>query len=211
MLSTQSLVSHGRFFVGLNGNSWRIGRLRYRLQRRQQKSPAGFHPESAAFWKWVGLNSAGTCGMALSSGCRIVMPEVCDALAGTSDLDAYRRSHFRAVQTIPLIARTGHLVGMISTHWRKPHRPSARELQLLDVLAQQATELMERNESGNSGGSLPSSSPAMMQSSARMSTAPLPAGTKAPSGSSATWLRRRLANRLPSRFHRTACMRRTSF
>jgi PAS domain S-box-containing protein len=35
---------------------------------------------------------------------------------------------------------------MISTHWRRPHRPSEHELQPLDVLARQAADLIERNE-----------------------------------------------------------------
>jgi PAS domain S-box-containing protein len=35
---------------------------------------------------------------------------------------------------------------MISTHWRRSHRPSEHELQPLDVLARQAADLIERNE-----------------------------------------------------------------
>jgi PAS domain S-box-containing protein len=67
-------------------------------------------------------------------------------MAGTADLNAYRRSGIRAVQSTPLLARSGHLLGMISTHWRRPHRPTERELQPLDVLARQAADLIERNE-----------------------------------------------------------------
>jgi two-component sensor histidine kinase len=33
---------------------------------------------------------------------------------------------------------------MISTHWQKPHRPTERELQPLDVLARQAADLIEK-------------------------------------------------------------------
>jgi PAS domain S-box-containing protein len=108
----------------------------------------GFHPESAAYWEWVRLDSYSTCGMALSAGCRIVVPDIeaNEAMAGTADFDAYRRSGIRAVQSTPLVARTGRLLGMISTHWRKPHQPTERELQPLDVLARQAADLIERNE-----------------------------------------------------------------
>jgi PAS domain S-box-containing protein len=86
--------------------------------------------------------------MALSGGCRVVVPDVeaCDAMAGTADLGAYRRSNIRAVQSTPLISRSGRLLGMISTHWRRPHHPTERELQPLDVLARQAADLIERNE-----------------------------------------------------------------
>jgi len=108
----------------------------------------GFHPESATYWQWVRLNSASTCGMALSAGCRVIVPDIeaHEAMVGTADLNAYRRSEIRAVQSTPLVARSGRLLGMISTHWRKPHRPTERELRPLDVLARQAADLIERNE-----------------------------------------------------------------
>jgi PAS domain S-box-containing protein len=44
----------------------------------------------------------------------------------------------------PLVSRDGHLVGVISTHWREVHQPTERELRLLDVLARQAADLIER-------------------------------------------------------------------
>ncbi|MGH9795428.1 MAG: PAS domain S-box protein, partial [Candidatus Acidiferrales bacterium] len=50
-----------------------------------------------------------------------------------------------AAQTTPLSSRSGKLVGMISTHWRRPHQPSERDLRLLDILARQAADLIERN------------------------------------------------------------------
>jgi PAS domain S-box-containing protein len=108
----------------------------------------GFHPQSAAYWEWVRLDSGSACGMALSAGCRVIVSDIetCDAMVGTGDLDAYRWSDIRAVQSTPLLSRSGQLLGMISTHWRRPHRPTERELQPLDVLARQAADLIERNE-----------------------------------------------------------------
>ena len=50
----------------------------------------------------------------------------------------------RAVQSTPLVSRTGKVLGMFSTHYRRPRRPSERELQLLDLLARQAADLIER-------------------------------------------------------------------
>jgi signal transduction histidine kinase/ActR/RegA family two-component response regulator len=35
---------------------------------------------------------------------------------------------------------------MISTHWRQPHEPSDRDLRLLDILARQAADLIERGQ-----------------------------------------------------------------
>jgi hypothetical protein len=44
--------------------------------------------------------------------------------AGTSDYEDYRRCSIRSVQSTPLVTTGGELVGMISTHWSHPHRPT---------------------------------------------------------------------------------------
>jgi PAS domain S-box-containing protein len=111
----------------------------------------GLDRESAAHWEWVRPDSATTCGMALSAGCRVIVPDIetSEALAPTADLNALRRAGIRACQSTPLVARSGRLLGMISTHWRRPYRPTERELQPVDVLARQAADLIERNEVEN--------------------------------------------------------------
>lgn len=108
----------------------------------------GLHPDSAAFWEWVRVDAANTCGMSLSSGRRVVVPDVnrCDAIAGTPDHKAYHRSRVRAVQSTPLVARSGLLLGMISTYWRRPYWPTEREFKPLDMLARDAADLIERSE-----------------------------------------------------------------
>jgi PAS domain-containing protein len=106
----------------------------------------GFHPQSAVFWQLVYLDSDCTRGLALSTGCRVVVPDIetCEYMAGTADLDEYRRSNIRTVQSTPLVSHSGQLVGIISTHWRQPHQPAERGLERLDVLARQAADLIER-------------------------------------------------------------------
>src|SRR5262245_6356726 len=97
----------------------------------------GFHPELTAFWDRVHLGSTCACGVALSVGRRIIVPhtEACDFMAATGDLEAARRSNIRAVQSTPLVSRSGRLLGMISTHWREPHQPHPRAPRSVDVLA----------------------------------------------------------------------------
>src|SRR5262245_1600992 len=108
----------------------------------------GFHPDSAVFWDRVYLDSTCTFGVAMSAGHRIMVPDVeaCDFIAGTDDIDSYRRSGIRAVQSTPLVSRSGRLLGMISTHWREPHYSNERALRSLDVLARQAADLIERSQ-----------------------------------------------------------------
>lgn len=106
----------------------------------------GLTPETAKLWEWVRADSESTCGMALRSGKRVVVPDVkqCDFMADSADLLTFLKAGVHAVMTTPLVARSGTFVGMISTHWRQPHMPDERELRLIDVLARQAADLLER-------------------------------------------------------------------
>ena len=51
-----------------------------------------------------------------------------------------------AVQSTPLISGAGTVFGMISTHFGRPHRPSERDLRLMDLLARQASDYIERRK-----------------------------------------------------------------
>lgn len=100
----------------------------------------GFDPASAEFWGLVVPESASTCGLALAGGDRVVVSDVeaAAALAGSEDLEEYRRSRLRAVQSTPLVADDGHVLGMLSTHWHQPHEVRGEELLAIDLLAQLA-------------------------------------------------------------------------
>src|SRR5690242_160659 len=106
----------------------------------------GFSLEAAEEFKWVPADAPTTCAIALRTKQRVVVPDFdqCDFMAGTQALTAHVQAGVYAAQSTPLIARNGNLVGMLSTHWHKPHHPSHRELRLLDVLARQAADLIDR-------------------------------------------------------------------
>jgi PAS domain S-box-containing protein len=106
----------------------------------------GYTPESAAAWEWISADHATTCGMALRTGKRCMVHDVesCDWLAGTKALASYRQSGVRSLQSTPLISRSGKKLGMISTGWKSVHEPSQRDLRLLDLLARQAADVIER-------------------------------------------------------------------
>ena len=50
----------------------------------------------------------------------------------------------RAVQSTPLISSSGAVSGMVSTHFGCPHKPSDRECRILDLLARQVADFLER-------------------------------------------------------------------
>lgn len=108
----------------------------------------GFDPESARLWEWVGTDKGCSCGEALRTGLRVIVSdtEKCDFLLEES-LAAFRKLGLRSLQSTPLISRAGKTVGIISTHWHKTHELNERELRILDVLARQAADLIERKDS----------------------------------------------------------------
>ncbi|MBV9761201.1 MAG: PAS domain S-box protein [Acidobacteriaceae bacterium] len=108
-----------------------------------------FHPESAEFWRKVSSDSRTSCGAALRHGERIIIPDVraSDFSRNTENLRHFMLSGIVAVQSTPLTTREGRVIGILSTHWRESHTPGDRELRLLDVLARQATDFIERRRS----------------------------------------------------------------
>lgn len=70
--------------------------------------------------------------------------ETSPIFAGSEALDVMRAAGVRAVQSTPLLDRSGRLVGTLSTHYRSPRVPSDRDLRLLDLLARQAADWVAR-------------------------------------------------------------------
>jgi electron transfer flavoprotein alpha/beta subunit len=108
----------------------------------------GFSEEAKQLWQWVTRDTSTTCGAALRFGVRVTAPDIaaCEFMAGTQDQGWLLQSGIHASQTTPLVSRGGRMLGMLSTHWRQPHQTSERDLRLLDLLARQAADLMERTQ-----------------------------------------------------------------
>ncbi|MBW3549241.1 MAG: PAS domain S-box protein [Proteobacteria bacterium] len=89
-----------------------------------------------------GADSA--CGVAMQHGGRVVVEDVVSSPVFTEEarrviLDA----GFVAVQSTPMRSRSGELLGMLSTHYRD-HAPTRGDLRLIDLLARQAADWIER-------------------------------------------------------------------
>ncbi|HEY1686622.1 MAG TPA: ATP-binding protein [Tepidisphaeraceae bacterium] len=106
----------------------------------------GFDPASTKFWQWVSGKSTCVCGLTLRDGARVLIPDAqqCDRL-DDGQKTAYRNAAICAMQSTPLFSRSGKLLGMISTHWRRPHTPTENELSNFDILARQAADVIERS------------------------------------------------------------------
>ena len=108
----------------------------------------GFDAEAAAYWANVYCTTSSTCAEVLRTRKRIVARHIADEpyMAGSDELNVYLKGGIQAVQSTPLVSRSGRLVGAISTHWKFPHEPEERDLRLFDILARQAADLVERRQ-----------------------------------------------------------------
>lgn len=105
----------------------------------------GFSARAAELWAWVTPDGGTSCGVAWRAGARVMVPDVASPTCMTGiDQASYLEAGIHAMQSTPLVSRSGALLGMISTHWTEPHEVSERDLRLLDILARQAADLVER-------------------------------------------------------------------
>src|SRR5262245_2687993 len=107
----------------------------------------GFTPGFLDFFKEVSAADGSACGRALQSGNRIVIEDVESDTLFTLLRPVARAAGFRAVQSTPILSRGGAPLGMLSTHFRSPHRPSKHDLLLLDLYVRQIGDIIERHES----------------------------------------------------------------
>jgi K+-sensing histidine kinase KdpD/ActR/RegA family two-component response regulator len=84
------------------------------------------------------------CGRALLRGERVVAEDVETEPDFVAMRTIARASGFRAVQSTLLRGRDGEPFGVLSTHFREPHRPSEQELRRLDLYAREAAGFIER-------------------------------------------------------------------
>jgi PAS domain S-box-containing protein len=102
----------------------------------------GFNRDFLEFFHEVSCAGGSACGRSLRAGERIVVEDVEADDGFAESLAITRAADFRAVQSTPLISRDGTRLGIISTHWRSPHRPDEQDLRRLDLYARQAADFI---------------------------------------------------------------------
>lgn len=103
----------------------------------------GFEPPFLNFFSSTCQGHA-ACGMALLRRERVIVEDVATdpIFAETEARNVMLAAGARAVQSTPLLNSLGDPLGMLSTHYRQPSRPSARDLRCLDRLARHAAKLI---------------------------------------------------------------------
>jgi PAS domain S-box-containing protein len=104
----------------------------------------GFDQEFLDRFRAVCPEEGTSCGRAFRTGAVVVIEDI-ELDEGLAPYRAIvRDAGFRAVVSAPLINRRGEVLGILSAHFRSPHRPSDGELRWLDLYWRRATDFLER-------------------------------------------------------------------
>jgi PAS domain S-box-containing protein len=93
------------------------------------------------------------CGAVMQTQKRVVVKDVTLSplyLADPPAMEFVLELGMRAVVCVPLLTRSGQFVGTLSTLFAVPHQPNERELRLLDLLARQVADFIERTKAEES-------------------------------------------------------------
>lgn len=91
-------------------------------------------------------NNSLTSNAAIDTQQRVVVEDVRQSVlfVGTRSLSAMNKAGVRAVQSTPLVSSQGNVLGVISTYFDTHRRPTEQEMRLMDLLARQAADYLER-------------------------------------------------------------------
>jgi hypothetical protein len=104
----------------------------------------GFDEPFLGFFRCVESGHA-CCGLALQSRQRVVVEDVANSgiFAKSEVAEVLLNARVRAVQSTPLIGPSGQVLGVLSTHYRAPQRPTIDALQTIDRMARCAALVIE--------------------------------------------------------------------
>jgi len=88
------------------------------------------------------------CGAAMRTGKQIIVNDVVTSkiFVGHPVQKVLLDEAVRALVATPLTCSDGSLLGVLSIHFARPHDPSERQLRLLNILARQAADYLERKQ-----------------------------------------------------------------
>ncbi len=108
----------------------------------------GFEQPFLDYFSVADENQGAVCTQTLRQGKRVCIYDIALSriLISPSLLETLHSAGVRAVQSTPLITSSGQIVGIVSTYWRKKHRPDERVLRRVDLLARQIADIIERKQ-----------------------------------------------------------------
>jgi len=140
---------------------------------------AAQHGFSAEFLEYFAVvdDDRSACGRAARESAQTVIADVNLDARFASHRDIAAASAFRAVQSTPLIGRSGRLLGVISTHYPRPYRPPARDLETMKRYGEMVGQIMTDHL-----GTSPRARPGTNGQAASAARRPATVGAEGPSG-----------------------------
>ncbi|MBI3650856.1 MAG: MEDS domain-containing protein [Acidobacteria bacterium] len=108
----------------------------------QLQAHSGFAEEFLKVVEWV-PPGGGACGTAYQEQRRVIVEDVESDPIFAPYREAARKAGFRACHSTPLITRNGHLIGVLTVHFRQSYKPTEREMRLMDLYARMAVDFIE--------------------------------------------------------------------
>jgi GAF domain-containing protein len=123
-LLSRSLEMTGADLGNIQLMDWKTGYLTIAAQY-------GFNSEFLSFFRRVKAEDGAACGRALRQRSAILIEDVLLDQEFAPCRDIVLQAGVRAVQSTPLISSSGAFMGVLSTHFPAPHRPSHREMRAI--------------------------------------------------------------------------------
>jgi GAF domain-containing protein len=124
-LLLRSLEMTGAALGNVQLMDWKTGYLTIAAQH-------GFNSDFLSFFYRVKAEDGSACGRALRQRSTISIDDVLLDQEFAPCRDIALEAGVRAVQSTPLISSSGAFVGVLSTHFSVPHRPSHREMHAIE-------------------------------------------------------------------------------
>ena len=115
-------------------------------ERLEIVAQRGYGPDSPFIRHFLHEGSKPACDAARSQHQRMIIEDVENfpLLLSTQDREVALTDGIRATQSTPIISREGKTLGVLSTQFRLPHRPTVEQLRLIDLLAWTAAVFLDR-------------------------------------------------------------------
>jgi PAS domain S-box-containing protein len=115
-----------------------------------------FQPEFLDNFALVRLDDGCACGRAFRTQARVIIEDVETDESFAPHRRCAAEAGFRAVQSTPLLGHRGEVLGVLSTHFREPHRPADAELRATDLYVRLVSQMLERMRAEEDCGRLAS-------------------------------------------------------
>jgi PAS domain S-box-containing protein len=109
----------------------------------------GFQQDFLDFFREVSAEDSCACGRFLREGTRIIIDDVETDPPYDPHRELARAAGYRAIISTPLIGSDDNPLGVVSTYFANPHRPSQEALRRLDLYVRQAADFIQRCHTEN--------------------------------------------------------------